>query len=346
MERAETHNENEHVIDITRISEASPSNSTVNRPANESSLRQNEDLASSTSTANSRNALFGRRESGYGQTSPLNSGYWVFTELVITVSQIIAAIVVLSLSRHEHPQAPLFTWVIGYACGCVATLPLLFWRFHNRNQASAAQHPSQPRQSTVLLTARLKALIEYFKMGLDCFFAVWFVVGNVWIFGDHSAASDAPHLYRLCLVFLTFTCLGYAMPFILCATICCCLPCIISVMGFREDSTHIRGATTESINSLPTYKFKVKKNKRTNDKENNLGAGEGGVVAAGTGKEHAISEEDAVCCICLAKYANNDELRELPCSHFFHKKCVDVWLKINASCPLCKSEVGESILSS
>lgn len=49
-----------------------------------------------------------------------------------------------------------------------------------------------------------------------------------------------------------------------------------------------------------------------------------------------------VCCICLAKYANNDELRELPCSHFFHKDCVDKWLKINALCPLCKNEVGES----
>lgn len=159
-------------------------------------------------------------------------------------------------------------------------------------------------------------------MGLDCFFAVWFVVGNVWIFGGHSSASEAPNMYRyrhcilacsafnfiflpflrvypffvcrLCIVFLTFSCIGYAMPFILCATICCCLPCIISVLGFREDLSQARGATPESIDALPTYKFKMKKNRNGDGRETNSGAGEGGVVGAGTEKERVISGEDAV----------------------------------------------------
>lgn len=66
-------------------------------------------------------------------------------------------------------------------------------------------------------------------------------------------------------------------------------------MGYREESTLNRGATTESINSLPTYKFKVKKKNHTNDQKTDLGAGEsGGIVAAGTEKEHIISGEDAV----------------------------------------------------
>ncbi|KAK9052785.1 hypothetical protein SSX86_029415 [Deinandra increscens subsp. villosa] len=380
MDRPQTVEYVGHVIDINN-----------DRPVTESNSQQNEDIPSTsinvpvveqpfstTNGTNDRRTPFARRGNGLGRRrSPLNSGYWISTELVITVSQIVAAVIVLSLSRHEHPHAPLFTWVIGYASGCVATLPLLFWRFYYRNQISD-QDPAQPpsgslsaiatsltsssnattavvdtqnttgttRPTMGLLNARLKVLVEYFKMGLDCFFAVWFVVGNVWIFGGHSSATDAPNLYRLCLVFLTFSCIGYAMPFILCATICCCLPCIISVLGFREDLSQNRGATTESINSLPTYKFKIKKHKHGNNKESHTGASEGGVVAAGTEHERVVSGEDAVCCICLAKYANNDELRELPCTHFFHKDCVDKWLKINASCPLCKSEVGETVLSS
>ncbi|KAJ0786472.1 putative transcription factor C2H2 family [Helianthus annuus] len=382
--------ESEHVIDITNSNEASSSRSTIARPVNGSNSSQNEDLPSTNAQApisfpttdglNSRNTSFARRGNGNGRRrSPLNSGYWISVELVITVSQIIAAVVVLSLSRHEHPHAPLFTWVIGYASGCVVTLPLLFWRFYNRNASNQEPQARQSSSSTSLsaiassftsssngrssegdthstngtltrrltmasLSARMKVLAEYLKMGLDCFFAVWFVVGNVWIFGGHSSSSDAPNLYRLCIVFLTFSCIGYAMPLILCTTICCCLPCIISVLGFREDLAQNRGATTESINSLPTYKFK--KNKNKNDKETNSDACDGGVVAAGTEKERVISGEDAVCCICLAKYANDDEVRELPCWHIFHTDCVDKWLKINNSCPLCKIEVGETILSS
>lgn len=43
-------------------------------------------------------------------------------------------------------------------------------------------------------------------MALDCFFAVWFVVGNVWIFGGHSSAADAPNLYRyFAMVYISFT---------------------------------------------------------------------------------------------------------------------------------------------
>ncbi|OMO54182.1 E3 ubiquitin-protein ligase [Corchorus capsularis] len=344
MERVESHSDQEHIIDIARHDDTSSSTSHDDQPSGVS-LTQSEDRPSSSSQApinqtsssnrlNSRNPSFMRRSDGYGRRrrSPLNSGLWISVELVVTVSQIIASIVVLSLSRDEKPQAPLFAWIVGYASGCVATLPILYWRFRNRNrgieqdssnsrQGSSHGNPSETTVSTpytaisvtqasdeesnritesatrnsqiaVTLGTRLNGLVDHFKMALDCFFAVWFVVGNVWIFGGHSSPSDAPKLYRLCIVFLTFSCIGYAMPFILCATICCCLPCIISVLGFREDFSQTRGATVEAINALPTYKFKSKKSGNGNDQDNS--AGEGGVLAAGTAKERLISGEDAV----------------------------------------------------
>lgn len=392
MERPENHRNSEHTIDITSSSQASSSpSSSVSHDSSVNNFRQQQNgdhhstsvtmpvyqhAPSSTIGSNAMDLSFVRRGNVRARhRSPSSSGLWISVELVLTVSQIVAAIVVLSLSKDEHPQTPLFVWIVGYSSGCVVILPLLYWRYHYRNQ-SPEQDPQQQQnfsqgdlsagpssssrisegedrrttvmpsrwgQSGQLPNARLKAFVEYFKMGLDCFFAVWFVVGNVWIFGGHSSSSEAPNMYRLCIVFLTFSCIGYAMPFILCATICCCLPCIVSILGFREDLSQNRGATPESINSLPTYKFKIKKSK---NKENGGAAIEGGIIAAGTEKERLISGEDAVCCICLARYVNNEELRELPCSHFFHKDCVDKWLKINNACPLCKAEVGETLLVS
>lgn len=84
------------------------------------------------------------------------------------------------------------------------------------------------------------------------------------------------------------------MPFILCLTICCCLPCIISTLGVTEDLTQTRGATSESINALPTHIFKTMKSKSNDESDNIPVVIEGGIVAEGTEKERMISGEDAV----------------------------------------------------
>ncbi|GFP91471.1 RING-H2 finger protein atl68 [Phtheirospermum japonicum] len=47
---------------------------------------------------------------------------------------------------------------------------------------------------------------------------------------------------------------------------------------------------------------------------------------------------DTVCSICLCEYRESEMLRMLPdCRHCFHVMCVDSWLKLNASCPVCRS---------
>lgn len=51
------------------------------------------------------------------------------------------------------------------------------------------------------------------------------------------------------------------------------------------------------------------------------------------------SYSTATCCsICLGDYKGNDMLRVLPdCEHVFHLKCIDPWLRMNPTCPLCRT---------
>ncbi|XP_030451209.1 RING-H2 finger protein ATL67-like [Syzygium oleosum] len=43
------------------------------------------------------------------------------------------------------------------------------------------------------------------------------------------------------------------------------------------------------------------------------------------------------CPICLGEYKESDVLRLLPvCGHFFHVRCVDPWLRLHATCPVCR----------
>jgi len=44
-----------------------------------------------------------------------------------------------------------------------------------------------------------------------------------------------------------------------------------------------------------------------------------------------------LCCVCLSMLNNKDEIRVLPCSHEFHKVCVNSWLNgHHKTCPLCR----------
>lgn len=41
------------------------------------------------------------------------------------------------------------------------------------------------------------------------------------------------------------------------------------------------------------------------------------------------------CVVCLEEYQEGDVLRQLPCNHHSHKNCLDPWLSMRGTCPLC-----------
>eukprot|EP01018_Ginkgo_biloba_P013696 Gb_22087 [translate_table: standard] len=48
--------------------------------------------------------------------------------------------------------------------------------------------------------------------------------------------------------------------------------------------------------------------------------------------------QDTSCSICLSDYKEPEVLRMLPdCRHVFHVPCIDAWLRLHATCPMCRT---------
>ncbi|XP_058220070.1 NEP1-interacting protein 2-like [Rhododendron vialii] len=46
------------------------------------------------------------------------------------------------------------------------------------------------------------------------------------------------------------------------------------------------------------------------------------------------------CIVCLEDFKKGDFIRALPsCGHSFHLRCIDDWLTIHGSCPVCRGDV-------
>ncbi|KAK4563991.1 hypothetical protein RGQ29_006190 [Quercus rubra] len=64
-------------------------------------------------------------------------------------------------------------------------------------------------------------------------------------------------------------------------------------------------------------------------------------------KLHQGNSTISCCSICLADYNDTDVLRMLPdCSHIFHLKCVDSWLRLHATCPVCRNSPLPEVMAS
>ncbi|CAI9274520.1 unnamed protein product [Lactuca saligna] len=56
------------------------------------------------------------------------------------------------------------------------------------------------------------------------------------------------------------------------------------------------------------------------------------------GESCRLPKEDDACPICLADYKPREALRTIPeCNHYFHVECIDEWLRLHATCPMCRN---------
>ncbi|KAF8021336.1 hypothetical protein BT93_G1694 [Corymbia citriodora subsp. variegata] len=60
------------------------------------------------------------------------------------------------------------------------------------------------------------------------------------------------------------------------------------------------------------------------------------VVFEGDGR---LSGQELKCVICIEEIAMGNQLVRMDCSHEFHKNCIEAWLRIHHTCPLCRHEL-------
>lgn len=137
---------------------------------------------------------------------------------------------------------------------------------------------------------------------------IWLLVGNVLVANETVCQTEQPLLYETVDFLILFTLLGalvrIAVPFglVLCSTVFYSL-----AVGCWLTSTE--AASPDSIDSMKKVEYTSQR----------FG---GGDVATS-------------CCCCMEEFDSRKDIVCTPCCHYFHYQCLQGWLRVGHTCPLC-----------
>lgn len=246
-------------------------------------------------------------QNGREQADAATYRYHAYAVTVIGLPQAVAALIIIfDKWNSETCEVNLHIWGLVQALRLLTTI-YIAWGLRWENVSDPEQMSDHGR------------LLYRIKSPVDNFGIIWLVMGNFWLLkAAESCISTAPTVYYLCAVLIY---IGFIVIFLPCIVIllmlpfvCFCLPCLIRVLARIADvSNGQEGASEEEINKLPSATY----------------------------RPGMFSEDDDQCTICLTGYQEEEELRLLPCDkrHHFHKECVDSWLILNATCPICRASI-------
>ncbi|CAH9112596.1 unnamed protein product [Cuscuta epithymum] len=258
-------------------------------------------------------------------------------DVIWNMAFVLVSIFMLLSTIGESPSAPLRLWIGGYALQCLLHVGFVWVeyqrvvvvRFHGLHSHALSIFNlchSSIMQSLVAINTVISS--------------IWWVFGLYWIImGGQALLQDSPHLYWLSVTFLAFdvffVIFCITMVFMLFFAFFCCVPILAAVayaMKLRE------GASENDIMTLPKYSYVHSSNANSSisrfSYDDNMTLEEGSSTPV-----LSLNLEDSECSICLNRYSEGVELCRLPCNHHFHHGCVCKWLRINATCPLCKFNI-------
>lgn len=198
-------------------------------------------------------------------------------------------------------------------------------RSHLPTYTSNQSPPGPPSTSSQSSTTTIVStdIVDRCLRIINAWYLIWFILGSIWVSDGGECSKTAPHLYHL---IVALTIIYYALLFLPLACFClivCCLPLFILVYRImlpyaERERRRARAADPVQVQNLVSIVFSPAN------------------FTSHTGND---SLEDASCVICLSEYEPDEVVRFLPCKHHFHKDCVDVWLRLDKACCLCKQDI-------
>ncbi|KAL0446723.1 UNVERIFIED_CONTAM: E3 ubiquitin protein ligase RIE1 [Sesamum latifolium] len=290
------------------------------------------------------------RRADWGYSKPV-----VALDIMWNLAFVIVSIVMLICTTNEKPNVPIRVWVCGYAFQCLVHVFLVWVEYKRRNSSQernldgaegreeenqSENEEEESEESGLLGITSGSSRVKRCESVNTMVSFLWWIVGFYWVVsGSEILLTSAPRLYWLAVVFLAFDVIFAIFCVVLACLIgialCCCLPCIIAILYAIAGQ---EGASEADLSILPKYRYQSCKD------EDRVGYAAGRMIPIETSSGYITNErillpEDAECCICLCTYEEGTELHALPCNHHFHATCIVKWLKMNATCPLCKYNI-------
>ncbi|KAK8529181.1 hypothetical protein V6N13_102113 [Hibiscus sabdariffa] len=288
------------------------------------------------------------RRADWGYSKPV-----VALDMLWNTSFVAVSLVMLICTADERPNTPIRLWICGYALQCLVHVVLVWLEYRRRNSSRTSSrdeergdavsgdvNDSEDEEDGIgrSLSGSNESSVTKRCESLNTMASfIWWIVGFYWVVsGGDILLQNAPRLYWLAVVFLAFDVFFAIFCVVLACLIgialCCCLPCIIAILYAVAEQ---EGASEADLSILPKYRYQIINN-------GEKGAGKMIPIEISSGylaNERILLPEDAECCICLSSYEDGVDLHALPCNHHFHSTCIVKWLKMNATCPLCKYNI-------
>ncbi|XP_058080091.1 E3 ubiquitin protein ligase RIE1 [Magnolia sinica] len=289
------------------------------------------------------------RRADWGYSKPV-----VALDIAWNLAFALVSVIMLGSTLRERPNTAIRIWIIGYALQCGVHVVLVWLEYRRRNlrrrrsleegggsgRGSDSEGIDSEDDEGDIIGGYRSSIAKRCESVNTMASFLWWIVGFYWVVsGGDNLLQNAPRLYWLAVVFLAFdvffAIFCVALACVIGIALCCCLPCIIAILYAVAGQ---EGASDADISLLPRYRYG-----QTCGDEEKTTAGAGTMTptggSGGPANERVLLPEDAECCICLTAYEDGAELNTLPCNHHFHSACVARWLRINATCPLCKYNI-------